>query len=53
MMKLAKKFHPNSTEKVEKPPPIFVDHVSNIQPLIDMLNEKVNNEYVPNKNPTF
>ena len=37
---------PNSTEKVQKPPPIFVDHVSNIQPLIDMLNEKVNNEYV-------
>ena len=36
---------PNATEKSPKPPPIFVDHVSNIQPLIAMLNSKVSNDY--------
>lgn len=32
-------------EKVIKPPPIFVDKVSNIQPLIKLLNEQVNDNY--------
>lgn len=35
----------NPPEKVFKPPPIFVDKVSNIQPLIALLSETVPNEY--------
>ena len=36
---------PNSTEKVQKPPPIFVDNVSNIQPLICSMKKSIMNMY--------
>jgi hypothetical protein len=32
-------------EKVVRPPPIFVDKVANIQPLVKLLNDTVNNQY--------
>lgn len=35
----------NSSEKSIKPPPIFVDKVNNVQPLIKLLNDYVNNNY--------
>ena len=31
--------------KIQKPPPIFVDGVSNIQPLYEMLNNSAKNSY--------
>ena len=34
-----------NNEKISKSPPIFVDQVSNIQPLIQLLNEKVPKQY--------
>lgn len=36
---------PSTNEKLTKPPPIFVDKVNNVQPLIKLLNDHVNNNY--------
>lgn len=35
----------SSEEKTEKPPPIYVGKVTNIQPLTKLLNKTVNKEY--------
>lgn len=34
-----------ATDKINKPPPIFVDKVGNIQPLLNILNEHAHNMY--------
>lgn len=36
---------PTTMRKHLKPPPIFIDKVSNIQPLIDLLNNHAKNRY--------
>lgn len=37
--------NPEFKDKSMKPPPIFIDDVSNIQPLISLLNEHANEHY--------